>query len=109
MDTIVKHECFFLGLLLRANKRQRQCLLQTITRKQLSCLVEIVYNALNGSFVYSPSDIKSLNRHKKLFRQIIAKKKSRRERVKLIARNFNSILKLLNVIKSGIKVQWRES
>ena len=48
MSSTVLKEGYFIGLLLRTNKRQRRALLQTITKNQLRVLIEIAYNVLHG-------------------------------------------------------------
>lgn len=109
MEGIVRREGLFIGLLLTTNKKQRDCLLQSITVRQLRTLVEIIYNALHGYLTLPEKELEYLQKYKTYFRLIVTKRISRRERVNLLIRHFNKISRLLREIKGGISVQWRKN
>ncbi len=110
MNAIVKREGFFLGFLLSAKKKQRKCILKVITTQQLKVLVEIIYNVLHGfETVIDEKELQRLKTHKRVLRQIVAKRLSRAERIKLLSKHITIVIRLLHEIKRRITIQWRES
>lgn len=109
MDKHIKEDGFYIGLLLSADKKQRTRLLQIITTRQLRTLVEIIYNVLHGYLLPKEKYMSYLKRHRTCIRQIVKKKISRRKRIHLISKHIGIILKLLEVIKQGIVIQWRKN
>lgn len=109
MNALVKREGYFLAFLLNANSKQRQCLIRSITTQQLKVLIEVVFNVLRGYGTLNEKDITELQKHRGKFYQLVRKQVSRRERIRLIDKHFDIILKLLRGIKSRLSVQWLEN
>ena len=105
MSSTVLKEGYFIGLLLRTNKRQRRALLQTITKNQLRVLIEIAYNVLHGYGHIAEKDrlIQSI------IRRLVAKGLSARKRKNLLMKYVSIISKLLKGIEKNILIQWQES
>lgn len=101
-------EAYFIGLLFRADKRQRRVLLQTISKSQLDALVEIVYNILQGYGSLSEKDIKHLQRYQSLIRKFVHRRMSYTRRKQLLLKYQNIFYQLIKVVKEFLVVQWLE-
>ena len=99
MSSTVLKMGYFIGLLLRTNKRQRRALLQTITKNQLRVLIEIAYNVLHGYGHIAEKDMLYLKRYQSIIRRLVAKGLSARKRKNLLMKYVSIISKLLKGIE----------
>ena len=95
MSEKLKEEAVFFNFLLTTNEKQQQLLLKTITKTQMSALIEIIYNALHGNLIISESDIKRVKRYKNDIRRLVAKGLSFKRRKELLIKYFKQVLILI--------------
>lgn len=82
-------EVYFVGLLLRADKRQRRVLIQTMSNRQLQTLVEIVYNILHGYGSLPEKDKQHLRRYQSVIRSFVKRRMRVSRRKQLLQKYFN--------------------
>ena len=102
MNSLLQSEKDFLLLLLSASHKQRKALLETIEKSQLSAIVQIVYNVLQGYRPLSGNDIKLLSRRKDVIREFVRKGLSLKKRKELLIKYSKYILTFINSIKSEL-------
>lgn len=99
----------FIGLLLKADKRQCVALLRTITNDQMRAIVEIIYNVMYGYGHITHRDIRYLKNRRTIIRQLVAKSLPAKRRKELLRKYFSVVRILLKVIRNNISVQWQHA
>ena len=66
----LKRNIDYISVLKKANKQQRNAILQTANRDLILCLCECALNTLNGNIPLKNTDLKKLERHKKPLRKL---------------------------------------
>lgn len=107
-QTFIK-ELYYVGLLLRADKKQRRALLKTITIEQMKVIVEIVYNILQGYGSLSKKDKNYLRKYQSIIRQFVHKRLGSLQRKQLLQKHFIIFSRLLKTVQKNISIQWREN
>lgn len=108
MRAKILKEAYFVGLLLRADKKQRRALLQTISTRQLDALVEIVYNILHGYGTLTEKDKKHLRRYQSVIRNFVNRRMSHSRRKQLLQKYYNIFFRLIKVIQKYLVAEWLE-
>ena len=101
-DKITK-EAFFLKFLLNTNEKQQQVLIKTITKRQISVVIEIMYNVLYGNLNISSDDINKLKRYKTVIRKLVSKGLSLTKRKDLLLSYYKQILILIKPYEKWLK------
>ena len=99
-------EAYFIGLLFSADKSQRHVLIQTISKRQLAALIEIVYNILHGYRSLSERDKKNLQKYQSVIRKFEHPRISATFRKQLLQKYFNIFYGLLKGFVKGLVIQW---
>ena len=99
MNTIVKREGFYLGLLFSTNKTQAKCLLRSVTSRQLMALLEVIYNICRGYFELSENTASLLNRYLVKLRRLLKKQLSRQQRIRFMIKHYHLLSRLFKDIK----------
>ena len=99
----MRKEGEFLRLLLSTSIKQRQAMLKTIEKTQLSAIVQIVFNVLMGNRELNQSDKNSLKKCKTVIHRFVSKTVSDTERKPLFLKYSLHIIKILNAVKKELK------
>ena len=102
MNQLIRSEKDFLLLFLSTSHKQRNALLEAIEKPQLSAIVQIVYNVLQGYRPLPSNDIKLLSRRKDIIRLFVSKGVSLKKRKELLIKYSKYILPFINSIKSEL-------
>ena len=107
-DKKILKEAYFIGLLFSADKSQRHVLIQTISKRQLAALIEIVYNILHGYRSLSERDKKNLQKYQYVIRKFVHPRISATLRKQLLHKQlyFNIFYRLLKGFVKGLVIQW---
>ena len=93
MSKIIKDNFSYLKLLVETKSRiQKEALINTITRDQIKCVIEITYNIVHLNIPLTASDRRKLVRHVSVLKDIINRKKSFKKVGEIIRRHQSVVL-----------------
>ena len=93
MSKIIKDNFSYLKLLVETKSRiQKEALINTITRDQIKCVIEITYNIVHLNIPLTVSDRRKLVRHVSVLKDIINRKKSFKKVGEIIRRHQSVVL-----------------
>ena len=67
----LKRNLCFIESLKKAKPKQRKAILETADRDLIQCLVECIFNVLNGNVKINNSELGQLKKHAKILRQLV--------------------------------------
>ena len=62
----------FVQFLMKATQQQQLCILKTLSKPQLQCILEIIFNVMQGVVSLTEHDKAQLKRRKRFIRVVIA-------------------------------------
>ena len=105
MSYAVKSQRNYFALLTsKTSDKQRQALLDTITKEQLRALVQIVVNFLQQTFTLSSTVLTHLKRHKRLLRNLADTKTTLKDKRKLLRRRAKTVNEFLRAVNPSLKI-----
>lgn len=84
MSCCTKRNLSFLKSIYKKSKKERNKVLEKITRDQLHCLVEIAFNVLKGNIPFNSKPLKCLKRYKQQIRNLADNKFSFKRKKELL-------------------------
>ena len=103
MNTLTKHVPFF-HLLLTTHKQQKQALLKSASKAQITALCEILLNIITKALPLTAPEENYVIRQQKNIRAILKKSTATRKKQNLLSSN----LKLVDIILAAILNQVRD-
>lgn len=93
MTSVVQKTLSFIDLISdkSTNKKQKKCLLQTASERQVTAICEILYNIVYGELKVSKREKKALKTHSKLLNFLLLKKKPKKNISSLYCANTASL------------------
>lgn len=101
---VKKYKNFLLFLVdSTVNKSQIKCIFKNINKNQLSILIEVIYNILQGVVPIPTQDMKFIQNHKNKLRKIVDRSISLSNKKKLLSRYIKPIIDTLRIVKKSLQ------
>ena len=105
MSRLVKCQWTFFELFLsKTSNKQRQVLLDTITKDQLRAFVQIVLNFLQRTITVSSSVLTTLERHKRLLRRLVDTSLALVDKRKILKGRAKAVYEFLKAVKPSLNI-----
>lgn len=104
MTSVVQKTLSFIDLISdkSTNKKQKKCLLQTASERQVTAICEILYNIVYGELKVSKREKKALKTHSKLLNFLLLKKKQKKHKQFILCKYSKFIFNILKSVRRQI-------
>lgn len=98
MNSLIKKQAHFLKLLVSTSLPQQKALIKTISKPQITAVVQIVYNILIGNRELHQRYKNKLKSHKTVIRRFVSKTLSHQTRIRIFLRYIDDILLVIKTV-----------
>ena len=102
MDALTNHVPFF-HLLLTTHKQQKQALLKSASKSQITALCEILLNIVTRTLALTPAEEKYVKQQQRKVRNILKKSTTTKKKQDLFSKNLKLVDILLTTVLNQMK------